>query len=222
VNRKQLQRLAKERLKDSKALLAKKRWAAAYYFSGYVIECGLKACLLKYLDDTGIIFRDRKYLSELTDCWTHDLGKLVKMADLESAFGTARGAHPNLEQFWGVVKDWKETSRYEEKTEDDARAMLDAVDNKPDGVFLWIQELIFDQPGTHRLKLSTDFGHQRDDGSIREVRLETEPVTLTVRQPTADDEAVVKILGPHEAKEAMVGWDWSELGLNALREIVTK
>ncbi len=47
MNRKQLQRLAKERLKDAKALLARKRWSAAYYLTGYVIECALKSCIFR-------------------------------------------------------------------------------------------------------------------------------------------------------------------------------
>jgi hypothetical protein len=139
VDRKQLQALAEERLKDAEALLEKKRWAAAYYFSGYVIECGLKSCLLKYLGESGAVFGDEKYLKKLVDCWTHDLVKLVNLAGLDISFGTARGANPALDGFWGVVKDWKETSRYELRTEVEAKALYEAVSHDPDGVFRWIR-----------------------------------------------------------------------------------
>jgi HEPN domain-containing protein len=139
VNRKQLQTLAKERLKDAKALLVKKRWSAAYYLVGYVIECALKSCILRYLEATGIIFNDRDYLKRLGDCWTHDLVKLVNLAGLDAAFGAARGANKDLEGHWVTAKDWKETSRYEEKTESDAKELYEAVSNDPDGVFLWLQ-----------------------------------------------------------------------------------
>jgi hypothetical protein len=140
VNRKQLQTVAKERLKDAKALLGRKRWAGAYYLSGYVIECGLKACLLRHLGESDVIFGDEKYLKRLAECWTHDLVKIVNLAGLDVAFGAARGANPALAGFWGVVKDWKETSRYEEaKPEADARMMFEAVSHKTDGVFKWIQ-----------------------------------------------------------------------------------
>jgi hypothetical protein len=115
------------------------RWAAAYYLTGYATECGLKACLLRYLGESSAVFGELGYLKSLTDCWTHDLVKLVKLAGLEQVFGTDRGANSALNAFWGVAKDWKETSRYEEKNEVEARALYEAVTHKPDGVFQWIQ-----------------------------------------------------------------------------------
>ncbi|HKI35231.1 MAG TPA: HEPN domain-containing protein [Gemmataceae bacterium] len=140
MNRKQWQKVALERLKDAKALLGRKRWAGAYYMSGYVIECGLKSCLLRHLGESDAIFGDEKYLKRLADCWTHDLVKLVSLAGLEADFGVARGANTTLDAYWGVVKDWKETSRYvETRPEAEARAMFEAVSQKPDGVFQWIQ-----------------------------------------------------------------------------------
>ena len=85
------------------------------------------------------MFGDQVYLKKLADCWTHDLIKLVNLAGLDADFGVARGANVSLEAFWGVAKDWKETARYEEKTEAEARALYEAVSHNPDGVFLWIQ-----------------------------------------------------------------------------------
>ena len=38
VNRADWQKLALERIKDAKALLKLKRWAAAYYLAGYAVE----------------------------------------------------------------------------------------------------------------------------------------------------------------------------------------
>ena len=40
---------------------------------------------------------------------------------------------------WGVAKDWKETSRYEQKTPLEAQTMYDAVANDPNGVLSWIR-----------------------------------------------------------------------------------
>ena len=139
MNRKQLQNLARERLKDARALLGRKRWSGAYYLCGYAIECALKACLLRYLGEPGAVFGDKNYLKELGKCWTHDLVSLVILAGLEADFGTARGANATLDNFWTVTKDWNETSRYEEKTEAEARRLYEAVSNNPDGVFRWIQ-----------------------------------------------------------------------------------
>jgi hypothetical protein len=72
-------------------------------------------------------------LKKLAECWTHDLVKLVNLAGLDASFGAARAANVALEAFWGVAKDWKETSRYEIKTEVEARAMYVAVSQNPDG-----------------------------------------------------------------------------------------
>lgn len=127
-------------MKDARVLLGRKRWAAAYYMSGYVIECGLKACLLRHLGESDAVFGDERYLKELAKCWTHDLVNLVGLAGLNAAFGVACGRNPTLNAYWGVVKDWKETSRYvESRPEADAMAMFEAVSHNSDGVFKWIQ-----------------------------------------------------------------------------------
>jgi HEPN domain len=139
MDRNQLQKLARERLKDAKALLGRKRWSGAYYLCGYVIECSLKACLLRHLGESDAVFGEQNYLKKLADCWTHDLVKLVNLAGLDADFGAARGANATLNDFWTVTKDWKETSRYEDKAEAQARALYEAVSHKPNGVFQWIQ-----------------------------------------------------------------------------------
>lgn len=139
MDRKQLQTLAKLRLGDAKALLGRKRWSGAYYLCGYAVECGLKACLLRHVGESGALFGDQQYLKKLADCWTHDLVKLVNLAGLDAEFGTARSANPTLEAFWATTKDWKESSRYEEKAEAEAKALFEAVSHDPDGVFRWIQ-----------------------------------------------------------------------------------
>ena len=139
MDRPKLQRLALLRRDDTEALLAAGRWTAAYYLIGYAVECGLKACLLKHLGESDAVFGDVKYLGRLAKCWTHDLEELVSLAGLGAAFGTARGANPALDNFWTTVLKWKETSRYEERDEADARALHEAVTNNPDGVLTWLQ-----------------------------------------------------------------------------------
>ena len=58
MDRQQLKTIAALRLGDAAALLDIGRWAAAYYLAGYVVECGLKACLLRYLGESNAIFND--------------------------------------------------------------------------------------------------------------------------------------------------------------------
>lgn len=140
MDRKDLQRLAKTRLQDARALLGRKRWSASYYLCGYAVECALKACLLRHLGESGAVFGDdRNYVKSLADCWTHDLDKLVKMSGLLDDFEAARAENPRLGVFWGVTTLWKESSRYKEIDEVQARALYEAVSHDPDGVFRWLQ-----------------------------------------------------------------------------------
>jgi hypothetical protein len=86
VNRAELQQLASDRIEDARVLLDNGRWTAAYYLVEYAVETGLKACILRFVEETGII------------------------------------------------------SRYEQKTETEARNLYEAVIDQPDGVFRWIQQ----------------------------------------------------------------------------------
>jgi HEPN domain-containing protein len=139
VNCLELQSLTRERVRDAKALLAYGQWPGAYYLAGYALECALKSCILKHLYDTGMIFKDRKYLDKLGKCWTHDLEQLLELADLTADFDKARGANRQLDVHWTVAKDWQEISRYERRTEAEARELFQAITNVPDGVLTWIQ-----------------------------------------------------------------------------------
>lgn len=139
MNRADLQELTGQRVRDAKALLAYEQWSGAYHMAGYALECAIKACILKHLDETGIIFKDKKYLDKLSKCWTHDLVLLLDLANLTVDFGLARQANFQLEANWGVAKDWEEISRYERKTKEEARELFKAITNVPDGVLAWIQ-----------------------------------------------------------------------------------
>jgi HEPN domain-containing protein len=139
VNRAELQRLAKERVRDAEVLLAGGQWSGAYYLAGYAVECALKSCILHYLERSGMLFRERTYLKKLGECWTHELDKLLELAGLTVEHRLAIQANPVLRGYWGVASDWKETSRYEQKTEAEARALHQAITHDPDGVLKWIQ-----------------------------------------------------------------------------------
>lgn len=130
------QQFADERVLDAKALLDAGRWACAYYVAGYVVECALKACVLKYVTESGIIFDDPKFA---VGCRTHNLVDLVKLAQLDEPFGIARGANPQLNNFWVTVQKWTEESRYKPWTQAQAEELYEAITNNPDGVLLWIK-----------------------------------------------------------------------------------
>jgi len=47
INRQKLQELALMRIAEAKVLFNASHFAGAYYLAGYAIECGLKACIAK-------------------------------------------------------------------------------------------------------------------------------------------------------------------------------
>jgi hypothetical protein len=93
-------------------LLRGSEWSGAYYLVGYAVECGLKACLTKSF--RGYQMPDKQIVEK---GHTHDLDNLVRLAALDGILGQARRADGNLDINWALVKDWKETSRYETRTE---------------------------------------------------------------------------------------------------------
>jgi hypothetical protein len=137
MDRAHWQNLAHERVRDAKLLLDGGQWAAAYYLAGYAIECGLKSCVLAYVEkNPDIVFREKRYIEK---CWTHDIGILVDASGLEAMRRADSLANPALGVNWGVVQKWSEKTRYEFTSEADARRLYDAVTHHVNGVLPWIQ-----------------------------------------------------------------------------------
>lgn len=137
LNRAELQRLSTERIGDARALLDASRWPAAYYLAGYSLECALKSCVLARVErDSGVIFEDKGYSQK---CWTHDLEKLVTLADLAGERDNATVADPNLGQNWLIAKDWSESSRYQISTQLQAEKLFNAISDNTHGVFQWLK-----------------------------------------------------------------------------------
>jgi hypothetical protein len=137
VNRADFQKLANDRIADARALLAAKRWAAAYYLAGYAVECGLKACILaRVAVSAEVIFDDRRYSEK---CWSHNLIQLVDLAALKTRLEAAMAANPGLEDNWDTVKEWSESSRYARMSKTKAKDLYNAITDKKDGVFPWIK-----------------------------------------------------------------------------------
>jgi HEPN domain-containing protein len=134
VYRIDLQNLANERIAEAKILFDAGKWSGAYYLAGYAVECGLKACIARLTKPDE--FPDKNFGAK---CWVHDIEQLVELAGLRTKRNVDAGANVNLDSNWGIVAGWKETSRYEQKTQADAQVLYDAITQNPDGVLLWIQ-----------------------------------------------------------------------------------
>ena len=136
MNRADLQKMAEERIKDAKALLDGGRWEFAYYAAGYAVECALKSSLLTRMVHTGWVFEERWKAQE---CLTHDLDDLINLAGLTTERNEQLATNPVFVVNWGTVIRWKVTSRYESKTEAEARELYAAITAEPDGVLKWIR-----------------------------------------------------------------------------------
>lgn len=139
VNQAELRQMAEERLRDAKTLIEGGRWEFAYYAAGYAVECSLKSCILARMIHTGLVF-DEDHKPK--DCLIHDLDKLVALAGLTEQLNEDRKASAAAgKEFlgnWETAEEWTVASRYEAKTEDDAKRLYAAIADEPHGVLQWI------------------------------------------------------------------------------------
>ena len=134
MNRNDLQRLSRIRLKEAKALLRSENFSGAYYLAGYSLECALKSCIAKSVRKYD--FPDKPLAVQ---SYTHDLQTLLKITELDSALSAGFAADDMLAANWSTAKSWTEAARYEIHTRSTAQAMIDAVGNPRHGVLPWIK-----------------------------------------------------------------------------------
>jgi HEPN domain-containing protein len=134
--RKELQALAKLRLKEAETLFAAGMYDGVAYLSGYVIELALKAriCRLLNVDDYPTKGNYAKVYA------VHDFDQLRFLAGLGSKIDVI--ATPNLFANWSLAAPWGPERRYAPKgtySKKDAEDMLNAIRNKNDGLLTWIK-----------------------------------------------------------------------------------
>lgn len=128
MNRLDFQKLAEERLRDAVALLLAEQYSGAYYLAGYAVECALKACIARKTRSEDFPPRDASKL------YTHDLARLLELSGLQAGFTQARKADPRLNEYWLVVKDWTEESRYGSYSKQQAESLITAIEDQQHGV----------------------------------------------------------------------------------------
>lgn len=136
MNRFDLQKMAEERVADAAALLDAGRFQAAYYLSGYAVECAFKACIAKEVREFD--FPDRKVVN---DSYVHDLGKLLNVSGLVPAYQEEAGRSDRFVANWTIARDWSETSRYNSTiTESEAKELFLAITDPTNGVLPWLKK----------------------------------------------------------------------------------
>jgi hypothetical protein len=127
--------LAETRLKEAKLPRQHGEFSGAYYLAGYAIECAFKGIIAGQFRANEI--PDKRLVN---DVYSHELPKLLGLAGLEAQLNTACQADADLERRWSVIKNWNEQARYRTWSEEQATAMIDAIDGdgQTEGLFQWL------------------------------------------------------------------------------------
>jgi len=133
MNRRDLQNLSRLRIKEAKALIDNNLYDGAYYLCGYSVECALKACIARNtrLHD----FPDKKVVN---DSHTHEITKLLKVANLEIDLGNQL-QNAKFQVNWNIVKDWSENSRYKKNSKLEAIDLYSAITSRKTGIMTWLK-----------------------------------------------------------------------------------
>jgi HEPN domain-containing protein len=137
LSKSRLIELADAKLEDARFLLSHGRPGNAYYLTGYAVELLFKAVLSsRFRTDT---IPSRELVREI---FTHDLTKLLNLADLRQDLADLQDADPQFRGRWEVVLRWKESSRYESRDTNEAAELLDAIDDSQHGVLRWLKTML--------------------------------------------------------------------------------
>ena len=123
------------RLRESRLLLDAGEYSGAYYLAGYSVECGLKACIARRI--ARFTFPDKAHAS---DCYSHDLKKLLKLAELSAAYKERSSSDGMFRQNWERAAEWSESSRYSSYDQEQGEGLFKAIADPKHGVAAWIRQ----------------------------------------------------------------------------------
>jgi hypothetical protein len=135
VNLADFQRISGLRIAEARSLLTAvpPQPSGAFYLAGYAVECALKAVICKGYDTHE--WPERKFV---LDCHTHDLNSLCKLAELETDRDSQFKGNKAFFDYWRIVTDWDENSRYREIDMITAEELFEAITEPTNGVLPWI------------------------------------------------------------------------------------
>ncbi len=139
-SRKEIQKIAVQKLSDAELLLANECYDNAYYLGGYAVELALKARICKNLNIDDLFLPHSKYLKFFK---VHDFDTLLMFSGLIDKFEKARINNLNLHQNWSYICQWREDSRYIMsglKTESEVKQFLSAINDSSNGFLQWIKK----------------------------------------------------------------------------------
>jgi len=135
MNKTDLEQLVAIRVSEAKVLLENEYYQGAYYLIGYALECALKACISKQVQQYD--FPNKQLASQ---SHTHKLTDLLGVAGLKQKLSEREREDLDFKLNWAVAKDWSEASRYEchiEATK--ANDLFHAVTESNSGILAWLK-----------------------------------------------------------------------------------
>ncbi len=120
LEKKEIRKIAKARLKDAEVLVASRRYEGAIYLCGYAVELGLKARICKTLKWSGFPSTNNEF-KDYRSFKTHNLDVLLHLTGVETKI---KG---ELLAEWSIVAEWDPESRYNpigNVSQSDAHSML--------------------------------------------------------------------------------------------------
>lgn len=135
LNRETLQRFADGRVEEARVLLQHQHWTGAYYLTGLGVECALKACLARAVQQHD--FPDKSFINR---AYTHKLEELAKLdAELWIQLSNEMGMNAALRNNWSTVRQWDDEKRYWAVEEAEALSLYSATTEPVTGVLEWIR-----------------------------------------------------------------------------------
>ena len=136
MNRIDLQKISRLRVKEARALLQAGYFQGAYYLLGYSLECAIKACIAKQ-----VAKHDFPVLQTVKDSHIHDLAKLLRTAGLYDKLVNDGKTAPALSVNWAIAKDWSSSVRYQDdKTPQAVKDFFSACTSPKHGILNWLKK----------------------------------------------------------------------------------
>ncbi len=123
INRKELQKIARARLKDAEALFQNGRYDGSIYLCGYAAEVGLKNKICKTLGWAGFPSTGKEF-QDLQSFKTHKLDILLSLSGAEEKI------KENFLAQWSAVANWYPEVRYKKigsATKQTAKIMIEST-----------------------------------------------------------------------------------------------
>lgn len=123
LDKKEILKIARARLKDAQVLVTARRYDGAIYLCGYAVELGLKARICRTLKWQGYPSTSGEFRG-YQSFRTHDLDVLLHLTGREQHIKT------NFLTEWSAVAQWNPEARYQpigNTTNSDAQLMISAA-----------------------------------------------------------------------------------------------